>query len=194
MPVEHPFEEDRELIKRLKSRDGQAMLALYDKYGGLLYSVIFRAVPDRATAEDLVQETFLRIWNRVHTFEEEKGRLQGWLVTVARNRAFDYLRSVRNLPIQASARLEDLEQAGCFANKEASRDNPADKIAKTAAVRQALKGLSQEQRQVIELTHFEGMTQTEISEKLNKPLGTVKSLVRSALKNLRAAAREEGVV
>jgi RNA polymerase sigma factor (sigma-70 family) len=191
MPVESiPEEEDRDLVKRLKLRDGQAMVSLYDKYGSLVYSVIFRAVADRAMAEDLTQETFLRIWNRIHTFDDEKGKLQGWLVTVARNRAFDYLRSIRNQSVQSSAPLEDLEQAGCFANKDAANNNPVDRIAKEKAVGHALEGLSKDQREVIELTHFEGMTQTEISEKLQKPLGTVKSLVKSALKNLRAAVRE----
>jgi RNA polymerase sigma factor (sigma-70 family) len=191
MPVEStPEEEDNYLVKRLKSRDGQAMVSLYDKYGSLVYSVIFRAVADRATAEDLTQETFLRIWNRIHTFDEEKGKLQGWLVTVARNRAFDYLRSIRNHSAHSSAPLEELERAGCFANKGSANDNPVDRIAKEKAVGQALERLNKEQREVIELTHFEGMTQTEISEKLKKPLGTVKSLVKSALKNLRAAVRE----
>ena len=66
------------------------MAELYDKYGGLLYSVILRSVANQATAEDLVQETFLRIWNRIHTFDVERGRLEGWIVTIARNRAIDY--------------------------------------------------------------------------------------------------------
>ena len=192
MPVESSLEDDRDLVKRLKLRDSSAMVTLYDKYGALLYSVIFRAVGERATAEDLVQETFLRIWNRVHTFEQEKGKLQGWLITVARNRAFDYLRSVKNHPTQTSARLEDLEQAGCFAGKDTVKGDLSDQLAKEKAVSVALKALTPEQREVIELTHFQGMTQTEISEKLNRPLGTVKTLVRSALKNLRAAARGEG--
>jgi RNA polymerase sigma-70 factor (ECF subfamily) len=191
MPVEStPEDEDRDLVERLKSRDGHAMVSLYDKYGSLVYSIIFRAIADRATAEDLTQETFLRIWNRIHTFDKEKGRLQGWLVTVARNRAFDHLRSIRNQTVQCAARLEDLEQAGCFANRDEANDHPVDRIAKEKAVSEALRRLNKDQREVIELTHFEGMTQTEIAEKLHKPLGTVKSLVRSALKNLRAAVRE----
>jgi len=83
MQVESAHQQDRELVRRLKSRDGQAMVSLYDKYGGLVYSVILRAVADRATAEDLVQETFLRIWNRVQTFDDEKGRFEGWLVIIS---------------------------------------------------------------------------------------------------------------
>jgi len=97
---------------------------------------------------------------------------------------------VKNHPAQSFGRLEDLEQAGCFLNKDERQGDQADRIARQKAVGQALQSLNEDQRRVIELTHFEGMTQTEISEKLNKPLGTVKSLVRSALKSLRTAATE----
>ncbi len=164
------------------------MGTLYDKYDALVYTVIYRAVNNQATAEDLTQETFLRIWNRIHTFDEERGRLEGWLITVARNRAFDYLRSIRNAPGQPSASLENLESAGLFA----ARENQTERIAREKAVNRALNSLNQDQREVLELTHFEGMTQTEIADKLKKPLGTVKSLVRAALKNLRSAAMEAG--
>lgn len=160
------------------------MVALYDGYGKLMYSIIFRAVRDEATAEDLVQETFLRVWNRIHTFDEERGNLAGWLVTIARNRAFDYLRSLRARPSNVGANWEELERGGNFVSQESD----ADRIVRGDAVARALESLTQDQRIVIELTHFEGLTQTEISERLQKPLGTVKGLVRSALKSLRAVA------
>jgi RNA polymerase sigma-70 factor (ECF subfamily) len=149
--------QDRQLVQRLKLRDPNAMMDLYDSYARLLYSIILRAVNNSALAEDLTQEAFLRIWNRIGTFDQEKGNLQGWLVTVARNRAFDYLRSVRNAPDLSSVSLTDLERTGLFAAEE----RPTDQLATAEAVRNALKALNQEQREVIELTHFEGMTQTE---------------------------------
>jgi len=179
---------DRELAERLKQRDAGAMAELYDKYGGLLYSVILRAVTNPATAEDLVQETFLRIWNRIHTFDTEKGRLEGWIVTIARNRAIDYLRSLRSQPGESSATLEDLEHSGLFV----TRETEADRLTRRKAVGDALERLSEEQRAVLELTHFQGLTQTEIAERMHKPLGTVKSLVRSALKLLRTSVVEAG--
>jgi RNA polymerase sigma-70 factor (ECF subfamily) len=181
------LEQDRELIRQLKQRDGSAMLALYDRYGGLLYSVVYRAVRDQSTAEDLVQETLLRVWNRIQTFDGEKGSLSGWLVTIARNRAFDHLRSMRSGP-QSFSDLDEAERLGLCPAHEPD----GDRIAKQRAVAQALESLNDAQRDVIELTHFEGMTQTEIAHKLNKPLGTVKGLVRSALKVLRTAAGREG--
>jgi RNA polymerase sigma-70 factor (ECF subfamily) len=180
--------DDQEIAQRLKQRDAGAMSELYDKYGGLLYSVILRSVANAATAEDLVQETFLRIWNRIHTFDVERGRLEGWIVTIARNRAIDYLRSLRSQPSESSATLEDLEHSGLFV----TRETEADRLTRRKAVGAALDRLNEEQREVLELTHFQGLTQTEIAQRLHKPLGTVKSLVRSALKLLRASAVEAG--
>ncbi len=180
--------DDQEIAQRLKQRDANAMAELYDKYGGLLYSVILRAVANQATAEDLLQETFLRIWNRIHTFDVERGRLEGWIVTIARNRAIDYLRSLRSQPAESGTTLEDLEHSGLFITKETE----ADRLTRRKAVGAALERLNEEQREVLELTHFQGLTQTEIAERLHKPLGTVKSLVRSALKILRTSAVEAG--
>ena len=180
--------DDLEIARRLKLRDQNAMAELYDKYGGLVYSVILRAVTNQATAEDLLQETFLRIWNRIHTFDTERGRLEGWIVTIARNRAIDYLRSLRSQPGESSSTLEDLEHSGLFA----TRETEAERLTRRKAVGAALDRLNEEQREVLELTHFQGLTQTEIAARMNKPLGTVKSLVRSALKLLRTSAVEAG--
>ncbi len=166
------------------------MLVLYDLYGKLVYSVILSVVRDSAMAEDLTQEAFLRVWNRMATFDSEKGNLEGWLVTVARNRAFDYLREQRHFPETIPASVSNLEQSKWFA----SRANHLDSVTNQKAVIKALDALKPEQRQVIELTHFEGMTQTEIAEKLSKPLGTIKGLVKSALKTLRTTMVGAGLL
>lgn len=181
--------EDRELIERLQGRDSQAMVDLYDRYGKLVYSIILRAVRSSATAEDITQETFLRVWNRIHTFSSDRGNLQGWLITVARNRAFDYLRSQQSSQMLATSNLDDLERGGHFY----SELDQSDRIAKQNAVTTALNLLPEEQRAVLELTHYEGMTQTEIAAKLGKPLGTIKGLVRGALKKLRNSMTEATV-
>jgi RNA polymerase sigma-70 factor (ECF subfamily) len=181
--------EDGTLIGRLQQRDSQAMVDLYDRYGKLIYSVILRAVRNPSTAEDLTQETFLKVWNRIHTFNDEKGNLEGWLVTIARNRALDYLRSLQTSPTSAATNLEDLERAGYFCTKETQ----AELLGKQKALKEALGSLPQDQRQVIELTHFEGMTQTEIAARLGKPLGTIKGMARGALKKLRNAMMPESL-
>lgn len=175
-------EAERDLIVRLKARDAEAMGDLYDNFGRLIYSIILRAVRNEATAEDLTQEAFIRVWARIHTFDETKGGFEAWLATVARNRAFDYLRAVRN--VRPAINIDDVGER----HFSYAREDTSDKLAQERTVKMALEGLNSDQRTVIELTHFEGLTQTEIAERLSKPLGTVKSLVRSALKVLRASA------
>src|ERR1700722_14629023 len=91
----HTVGGDRDLLLRLQKRDPLALAELYDRYGRLAYSLILRVVRDSGIAEDLVQETFLRVWNRVHGFDGERGALGPWLLAVARNRAIDYLRSAQ---------------------------------------------------------------------------------------------------
>jgi RNA polymerase sigma-70 factor, ECF subfamily len=183
MPIDSGSDRDRDraLVAQLKGRNPHAMEDLYDRYGKLVYSIILRSVGDSGTAEDLTQETFLRVWNRIHTFDEGRGRLEAWLVTVARNRAFDHLRTNR-ASTASLAGTSELDYVGL-----SSLVDESDRISRKRSVSEALKNLNSEQREVIELTHFEGMTQTEIAAKLQKPLGTVKSLVRSALKTLRTS-------
>src|SRR5216684_6190862 len=88
------YKDDSELAQRLKARDPKAMSDLYDRYGRLAYSLIYRVVRNPSAAEDLLQETFMRVWNRVGSFDAERGALGPWVLAVARNRAIDYLRSV----------------------------------------------------------------------------------------------------
>ncbi len=185
MSVARSSHQDKQLVQGLVRRDPNAMMDLYQRYGRLLYSIILRAVNDSAIAEDITQETFLRVWSRVASFNPEKGNLEAWLVTVARNRAFDYLRSMRNAPETSSLSFTELESSSSsFLLTDTAQ---LSRLTATDAVRAALDGLKSEQREVIELTHFEGMTQTEIAGRLQKPLGTVKGLVRSALKSLRSS-------
>jgi len=182
--------DSQQVAKRLKERDSGAMGEVYDQYGGLLYSIVLRSVSDRGVAEDLLQEIFFRIWNRVHTFDDQRGCFQSWVVTVARHRAIDHLRASRNRVIVSHGSLDDLDRSGWFFPREPE----AERIARKVAVQAALKALNKEQRQVLELTYFQGLTQTEIAAHLERPLGTVKSLVRAALKILRATAVTAEVV
>ncbi len=177
-------EVDARLIERLKNREVQAMTAMYDRFKRLVFSIAYQCVRDQAIAEDLTQETFFRIWNRIASFDAERGRLEPWVATIARNQAVDYLRSSRNAPqfsldvVEPSAALFSVESG-------ALRTERAELISK------ALLTLNPEQREVIELTHFQGLTQMEIAEYLKRPLGTIKSTVRSALRVLREAMRED---
>jgi RNA polymerase sigma-70 factor (ECF subfamily) len=168
------------LVERLKRREPQAMADLYDRYKRLVYSIILQAVRDQGIAEDLAQETFWRIWNRIQTFDSEKGKLEPWVATIARNRAVDYLRTIRN----AQHFSFDTIEMNAMTYSTASH---ASQIERENAVLKALKSLSPAQRELIEMAHYQGLTQSEIAETLNRPLGTVKGMMRSALKVLRGA-------
>jgi RNA polymerase sigma-70 factor, ECF subfamily len=175
------FKEDGPLVERLRRRDPDAMGELYDRYGKLAFSVIFRIVRNQSTAEDLLQETFLRVWNRVQAFDAEKGALGPWILTVARNRAIDYLRSLDGRMAKSSLEIEKMETPRIFNDME-SQLFDKDRIQN---LKGAFEKLNPNQRMVIELAYFEGLSQTEMAEKMNQPLGTVKTWVRSALKALR---------
>jgi RNA polymerase sigma-70 factor, ECF subfamily len=183
------LKDDPELARRLKNRDPQAMSELYDRYGRITFALIFRIVRNEAVAEDLVQETFLRVWNRVHAFDHEKGALGPWVLAVARNRAIDYLRSVDGRMAQSAFELEKLEQPALFVDLENSILN----IDRVRALRGAFEKLTPNQRLVLELAYYEGLSQTEMAARLKQPLGTVKTWVRTALQLLRDELGEAAV-
>lgn len=172
---------DGDLARRLKARDPRAMSDLYDRYGRLAYSLIYRVVRDGAAAEDLVQETFLRVWNRVQSFDEQRGSLGPWVLAVARNRAIDYLRSTEGRMAASALELDRLERPAAFS----SFDDRALTIDRARALKAAFEKLSPTQKQVIELAYYEGLSQSEMAERIEQPLGTVKTWVRGALKALR---------
>jgi len=172
---------DRDLAERLKRREPQAMADLYDRYGRLAYSLIYRIVRDTGIAEDLVQETFLRVWNRAQGFDSERGALGAWLLAVARNRAIDYIRSTGGRMSRSSFEIQETENPAVFADFEREVLN-SDQVRR---IRGALEKLNPNQRNVIELAYFEGLSQTEMADRMGQPLGTVKTWVRTALKSLR---------
>jgi RNA polymerase sigma-70 factor (ECF subfamily) len=173
-------EGDAEIVVRLQRREPQALAELYDRYGRIVYALILRVVRDTGIAEDLVQETFLRVWNRVHAFDAQKGAIGPWLLAVARNRAIDYLRSAGGRERNA-VEFEETDHPSLYTDME-----PGILASdKARQVKAALQRLSVQQRQVIELAYFEGLSQTEMAQRMGQPLGTVKTWVRTALKTLR---------
>jgi RNA polymerase sigma-70 factor, ECF subfamily len=171
---------DADLVARLQRRDPEALGALYDRYGRLAYSLILRVVRDAGIAEDLVQETFLRVWNRVNGFDAEKGSIGPWLLAVARNRAIDYLRSSSGRERNAYE-FEESDHPALYTDME--RDLLISDNARR--VKEAMRKLPANHRQALELAYFEGLSQTEMAERMGQPLGTVKTWVRTALKSLR---------
>ncbi len=173
-------EGDADLVLRLQRRDPRALAELYDRYGRLVYALILRVVRDVGAAEDLVQETFLRVWTRAQAFDARKGSIGPWLLAVARYRAIDYLRSAGGRE-RHSLELEETDHPSLFTGME----HGILASDRARRVKAAVEKLSATERQVIELAYFEGLTQIEMAERMGQPLGTVKTWVRSALKNLR---------
>ena len=191
-PNEVLYEEldDEELMQRLVYRDLRAFRTLYSRYANLVYSAAIRVVRDPQIAEDMVQEIFLRLWRKPESYAATRGRFATWLTSVTRNRAVDEIRS-RNRRFRhetASPEEQEREFAGPENEDPAVRAELADQ---RRIIRIALDGLPPEQRETIELAYFGGLTQQEIAERLNQPLGTVKTRIRLGMQKLRAALTPE---
>ncbi|MGH9591571.1 MAG: RNA polymerase sigma factor, partial [Bryobacteraceae bacterium] len=140
------FKNDNALAKRLRERDPSVMGDLYDRYGRLVYSLVFRTVRNSAAAEDLVQETFLRVWNRAQSFDPERGAPGPWILTVARNRAIDYLRSTDGRLAAGAIDLDQLEHPNRFRDFEDS----ALSLDRTRRLKHAFDKLTPNQKVVLE--------------------------------------------
>ena len=157
-----------------------ALEVLYVRYGGLIFTLALRIVGDPELAREVLQDTFLRCWDGREAYDPGRGRVPGWLMGIARNRAIDLLRS---RPHQA--RLREREPLVGLVSEPAQRD-VADSVTLRLAVASALQGLPIGQRQAIELAYYGGRTQVEIARELGEPLGTIKSRTREAMERLRA--------
>ena len=177
---------DTELSEQLRNRDPEAVAALYDRFSPLVYSLFLRITRDTSTAEDLVQELFIRVWNRAGDFDPARGTLAVWIISIARNMGIDYVRSAH---ARFSHRLAPIESADKVAH---IGHGPEALIDQGRAVEAAFAMLNDKQKKVLELAYFEGFSQTEIADRLHEPLGTVKSWTRSALQNLRSAIQGGG--
>lgn len=169
------------LIERLRNRDPEALEAAYDRYSAIVYSVFLRITRDQSVAEDLVQELFIRVWSHAKSFDSSKGALGVWILSIARNMAIDYVRSAH---ARFSTKLRPIEHADSGEQKK--QTEPEAIIDRGRAVKAAFESLNGNQRRVLELAYFEGLSQTEIASHLREPLGTVKSWMRSALSCLRS--------
>ncbi len=185
-----PATEDRDLVARAAAGDETGIARLYDRYGAVLYAVAYRVVGQRADAEEVVIETFAQAWRDAPRFSPERGSVAGWLTMIARSRALDLVRArARRDRVAATAAAGEVEGAPAMA---AWRGDPAasyDQAERRLQVRRALETLSAPQRQAIELAFFEGLSQSEIAQRLNEPLGTVKTRVRLGMQKLREALR-----
>ena len=170
---------DVELLHAVARGDEVALARLYDKYRVILFGLVLRILHSRQEAEDVLQEVLLQVWKRASDFDETRGRPFTWLVTVTRSRAIDRLRSLgsRERVAQTAAR-EIIEETS-------DAINDAIRAEEGRVVRDALQELPEEQRRVLELAYFDGLTQSEVARRLATPLGTVKTRMRSGMIKLR---------
>jgi RNA polymerase sigma-70 factor (ECF subfamily) len=169
---------EEQLAASLLNKDKDAVGILYDKYSSFLYGIIVRIVHREEIAEDVMQEAFLKIWKNIASFDPLKGKLITWIGNIARNLAIDKIRSKEYKNTLQNHDIEDY--VNTIEENQSSAFNP-DHI----GVKEMLKKLNPDHRVLIDLVYFQGYTQAEASQKLGIPLGTVKTRIRSAIKNLR---------
>lgn len=169
---------DRSCIARLVAGEEAALEELYDRHGDLLYSLVLRMLRRPADAEEVAQETWVQVWRSARTYDPRRGTVGAWLVTVARSRAIDRIRSEGSRERALTAASREAPDPPL----DASRD--AGHVELSRRVNEALTKLGDQHRQVLELAYFGGLSQTEIAERLKQPLGTVKSWTRQALLRL----------
>ena len=179
--------DDRQLVTRVAKGDEHAFLMLYDRYVSRVYGLTLRILGDAMLAEEVTQDTFLKLWGRARQFDSGKGELAPWLLTIAHRTALDRLRlENRRLPV---SNAQDPEETWPILPDESTQNSEA----RWRSLYFAVQSLPEEQRQVIDLAYYKGMSQSEIAEVLGWPLGTVKTRVRSAMQSLRQHWLEEYV-
>jgi RNA polymerase sigma-70 factor, ECF subfamily len=174
---------DLEIFLAIQAQQIEALDLLYDRYGRLVYSTAVQILGNIEEAEDVTQETFLRLWQRSEIYQPQRGSLSGFLITLTRSRAIDRVRS-RKSSQQKLQRIQTLTDCGSTYN------SPLDFVTvqeRADLVRAALQQLSPADRQLLETAYYDELSQSEIAKRDGIPLGTVKSRARQALKKLRIA-------
>jgi RNA polymerase sigma-70 factor, ECF subfamily len=178
-------ESDPALVARIERRDADALAELYDRYASRLNGLACRVLGDTGEAEEVLQEVFLYVWRAASTFDALRGSVLAWLLVATRSRAIDRLRSRRS---GGRARLRPLEEAPEPASPDDLEAGAAGREWE-ARCREAIGELPVDQRTVLELAYFEGLTQEEIAARTKTPLGTVKTRARLGLMKLRERIR-----
>lgn len=178
--------QDLALIQRVAARDASAVAALHDRHARVLYSLILRIVRDAGEAEDVLQEVFLRLWEKADTYDPVLGTPIAWLVRIARNRAIDRVRARRARPVtQPVDEAVDRQLVEAAAAPAPTPETMTRESEEQRALRVALARLTPEQRVLIEEAFFMGYTQSELAERFKLPLGTVKTRIRTGMLAMR---------
>ena len=176
MATPKPNYSEEDLVESLKQNDRAAFEYLYEHYSGALFSVITKVLRDNEKSEDVMQDAFLKIWKNIASYDPDKGRLFTWMLNIARNSAIDAVRSEKRKPgmDDITDRLDRTDQNATYQPSPSTLDLKA-----------LVDTLRPERKILLDLVYFQGYTQEEASQELNVPLGTVKSRLRTALKDLK---------
>jgi RNA polymerase sigma-70 factor (ECF subfamily) len=168
------------LIQQVANQDRDAFNQLYDRFSTLVFTLAMRMLKVRSDAEDLLQEVFVQVWRQARGYRTERGSPEAWIINITRSRAIDKIRSIRRME-KSFVLTDDPAHAESSENVESSAAESETRL----MMNSVLANLPQTQRKVLELAYFDGLTQTEIAERLAEPLGTVKTRMRSGIQRLR---------
>jgi RNA polymerase sigma factor (sigma-70 family) len=169
---------EEELVLALRQREKIAVEALYDMYSSSLFGVILRIVIDTAVAEDVLQDTFVKIWHSFPSYSTEKGRLFTWMVNIARNLAID---KIRSKDYKNQGKNRELENNVTFIDEQRNTVYKPELI----GIKDIVDTLKPEQKSILDLVYFKGYTHVEVADELGVPLGTIKTRLRMAIMELR---------
>lgn len=170
-------------MSRLKGKDRTALDYLYHHYSGALYGVVYRVLQKEDIAEEVLQDIFLKIWNKIDQYDATKGKLFTWMLNIARNQAID---KTRSREISKSQKTRAIENVVSRVEAQA----PVEQRVEDIGVKALITGLPAEQQFVVEYLYFKGYSQSELAEAFNIPLGTVKTRLRLAMQSLRATLKD----
>jgi RNA polymerase sigma factor (sigma-70 family) len=170
------FHEDQErIVELLQQKDAFILEQLYDAYGATLYGVVLRIVCSKEIAEQVIQDTFVKVWHNAASYDASKGRLYTWMLNIARNTAID---ATRTSHFQNCKNTDDVDKLSCFLNEECLNED-------TIGLREIVRKMDEKYMVLIDLIYFNQYTHIEAAEAMNLPLGTVKTRLRYALFELR---------
>jgi RNA polymerase sigma-70 factor (ECF subfamily) len=182
-------DEDGDIRAGLTRHDAAALELAFDRYGGLAFGLAMRSLGDRGRAEEVVQDVFLKAWDNFESFDESRGSFRTWLLTMVRNRSIDSLRGRWRRQRDESELPVDLRDSGRVSDPSGLVETRMER----AVIREAVASLPPDQRTAIELAFFEGHTHTELAERLDIPLGTVKGRLRLGMEKLHTYMLARGV-
>jgi RNA polymerase sigma-70 factor (ECF subfamily) len=168
--------DDMRLVARIRAGDQHSMSELYDRYAKIVYAVALRVLQDATGAEDVLQDVFLQLWRKPDAFDASRGSLAAWLAVISRHRSIDRLRKRR-----PETDIED-----CVIASGPDLRDETERTLVIEKVRVVIDGMNSDQRTVLEMAFFQGLTHTEIAAKTGEPLGTIKTRIRSGLQQLRS--------